>query len=256
MRFLNCSGCKAFTLVVSSICIMILLTVSLSSCDVNKNYDLNHPSITPTSQKELWWLYRHKKKRVDLKNYEDVDVILMGDSLIHNWENMGLSLWEPNTEDYRQFNLGYAGDRTEHILWRIENGELEGVDPKVLILLVGTNNTGFRSDESGQTAFAIEKIVLSIREKLPNTKIILTALFPREELPTDPLRIINDDINKRIAKLDDGKSIFFLDIGHLFLEESGRLRMDLMGDGLHPGYPSYLKWREVMAPLLGRLMQQ
>ena len=156
MLFSKSSGCKALTLVTSVVCIIIFLTFALTSCDVNKNYDLNHPSITPTSQKELWWLYRHKKKRIDLKNHKDVDVVLMGDSLIHNWENMGLSLWESNPEGYRQFNLGYAGDRTEHVLWRIENGELEGVDPKVLILLIGTNNTGFRSDASGQTAFAID----------------------------------------------------------------------------------------------------
>lgn len=239
---------------------VFLFTLFLSGCNLDEKPDRNHVSVIPQEQTDEWalewWLALHEQKLMEIQNNPDVDVVLLGDSITRLWELMGLSLWEDNPNDYTELNLGFSGDRTEQVLWRIENGQLDGINPKVLVLLIGTNNTGHREDPAVQTAYAIAKIVVEIRKKLPDTKILLMSLLPREELPGDPLRLINDDVNMYISLLDNDRDIFSYDISHLFLEDDGRLRMDLMGDGLHPSYEAFLLWRAEMAPFLEHLLTQ
>lgn len=189
-----------------------------------------------------------------------VDLLFLGDSITEYWSKYP-EIWEKAYGRYRPANFGSGGDRTQHVIWRIENGELDGISPKVLILLVGTNNTGNNTAE--QIAAADRKIVALIRAKLPDTKILLLAIFPRGPRThngrVDPweeqmakIRVINVDL----ASLEDGKHIRFLDIGSAFLAPDGSIPDDVMPDHLHPSAKGYEIWVKAMQPLLDEMMQE
>src|SRR4051794_13310262 len=145
-----------------------------------------------------------------------VGVLFLGDSITEGW-GKAKDVWEKYYGKYQPANFGIGGDRVEHVLWRIENGELEGIQPKVTVIMIGTNNTS--ANTAPEIAAGIRKLVGEVKAKLPQTKILLLAVFPRGPRTADEnvkkdaekkMAIIND-INKDIAKLDDGKTVKFLD---------------------------------------------
>jgi beta-glucosidase len=146
-------------------------------------------------------------------------------------------------------NFGIGGDRTEHVLWRLQNGELEGVSPKAFVIMIGTNNVGSSTPE--QVAVGVGAIVKTIEDKNPTAKILLLAIFPRGTGPTDRNRVSNDAANKLIAKLDDGKNVKFLDIGGKFLDDKGVLLAGTFNnDNLHPVEKGYQIWADAITPVL------
>jgi lysophospholipase L1-like esterase len=179
-----------------------------------------------------------------------IDILFLGDSITEGWNNKAKDLFA-KTYGPNAANFGISGDKTEHVLWRITNGELDGIKPKVLVLMIGTNNTG--NCDAPDIAAGVTKIVTTIREKLPDTKILLLAVFPRERTPEQNDKIT--EINKIIAKLDDGKTIRYLDIGDKFKDASGHIPKEIMQDGLHPTAKGYEIWAEAMGPLLKEMMQ-
>jgi|GEM_PF-235302 len=190
-----------------------------------------------------------------------VDLLFLGDSIMYQWARHP-EIWEHYAQ-YSPANFGIAGDKTQQVLWRIRNGELDDIQPQVVILMIGTNNSG--SYTADQILAANTKIVEQIHEKLPDTKVLLLAIFPRGPRHLDENGIPRDDavasmavineVNRGLAKLDNGDTIRFLDIGSIFKGPDGKLSDELMYDQLHLTKPGYKLWVEAMDPLLNEMMQ-
>jgi len=182
-------------------------------------------------------------------------LVFLGDSITAGWGGKK-AIWDKAFGAYDPVNFGIGGDRTQHVLWRIENGELEGIKPKACVLMIGTNNSG--SDSAEDIAKGITAIVETIRTKQPETKILLLAVFPRGDRPSGKLGAANEklkQVNAIIAKLDDGKSVFFLDIGGSFPVVDGALSAKAMPDFLHLSESGYQIWADAIGPKLAELMK-
>lgn len=182
------------------------------------------------------------------------DLVFIGDSITEGWERAGAAVWEEWYGERNAANLGISGDRTQHVLWRLENGNIDGISPKLAVVMIGTNNS--RSNTPEETADGITAIVRKLRSDLPETRILLLAIFPRGEDDSDERRQTNEAVNAIIVGLADGDMIHFLDIGASFLEPDGTLSREIMPDLLHPSEQGYTIWAEAMEPELSRLMVQ
>jgi lysophospholipase L1-like esterase len=181
------------------------------------------------------------------------ELLFLGDSITAGW-NGQKAIWEKTFGAYKPANFGIGGDRTQHVLWRIENGELEGIKPKAAVIMIGTNNS--RDDSAEGIAKGVTKIVETIRAKTPATKILLLAVFPRgEKAEGNMQRDKPKQVNATIAKLDDGKHVFFLDIGSKFLQPDGTLTKEIMPDLLHLSAKGYQIWADAISPKLKELMK-
>ena len=198
-----------------------------------------------------WWMPRHEEKLAEAKERgEEVDLLFVGDSITDYWAK---GLWAERYGRHSAFNLGFSGDRTEHVLWRIENGAFRNLAPKVTVLMIGTNNTGHDEGQpAADTVRGIEAILNEINERLPKTKIILHAVFPRGAKTDDRLRLVNDEINKALPAVAKATGAEFLDINRFFLERDGTLHRNIMPDLLHPNEAGYKLWAEGLAPSLTR----
>lgn len=183
-----------------------------------------------------------------------IDLLFIGDSITAGWPSVGKQVWAHYYAGLNAANFGVGGDRTQNVLWRIEHGELAGISPKVVVLLIGVNNGGKPEVFPG-----VRKIVDEIRARLPESRVLLLGVFPHGNDPTSPpwiprARAAIIELNKRLAALDDGKNIRFLDIGGSFLDASGAISKEIMPDGLHPGPKGYQLWAEAMKPLLDEML--
>jgi lysophospholipase L1-like esterase len=182
-------------------------------------------------------------------------LVFLGDSITAGWGSQK-AVWEKAFSAYKPANFGIGGDRTQHVLWRITNGELDGIKPKAVVLMIGTNNSG--SDSAEGIAKGVTVIVETIRAKQPQAKILLLAVFPRGDKPTGKLGAANEKlklVNASLAKLDDGKSIHFLDIGSKFPQPEGALTKEVMPDFLHLSVAGYQIWADAISPKLAELMK-
>lgn len=213
------------------------------------------PEVQTAEWAVKWWMPRHEQKLVDLKKQESVDLLMIGDSITHGFENTGKEVWEKYYRPRHAFNLGFSGDRTENVLWRLQHGAIKGMSPKLAVIMIGTNNTGHRQDPPEEIAAGIRAIVDELRSQLPETKLLLLAIFPRDATSDGELRQINDAANKLIAKFVDDEHIFFLDINDKFLTDDGVLEKDIMPDLLHPNGKGYTIWAEAMEPMVKKLME-
>ncbi len=210
---------------------------------------------------------RHAEKVAAIKAHQ-FDLMMIGDSITHNFDNAAYKgVWEQFFAPRNAIGLGYSGGRTENILWNLANGELEGQSPKVVTLLIGTNN----SDDANykvvhtpeQIAEGTAAIVKLLREKCPATKILLLRIFPRTNVYKNADGTERGSAEKRfatnqrggelVAKLADGKNVFFLDVNHAFLRLDGTLDPKLMPDQLHPSPEGALAWARAMEPVLCEL---
>ena len=211
-----------------------------------------HSAIKPVSGNAKWWTDRHANmnKRVAQGN---VDMLLIGDSITHAWENGGKKVWDEYYAPRNAVNLGIRGDRTQHVLWRLGNGNIEGISPKLAMLMIGTNNaTAGNSPE--EIADGVKAIVEKLRAKLPKTKVLILAIFPRGPNNADAHRQVNMKANKIIAKLADGRMIQYLDIGERLLAADGTLSKKVMPDLLHLTPNSYKIWAEAVEPTVEKVM--
>ncbi len=182
-------------------------------------------------------------------------LVFLGDSITAGWGS-NKPIWDKAFGAYTPVNFGIGGDRTQHVLWRITNGELDGITPKAAVLMIGTNNVGSNTPE--EIAKGVTVIVETIRAKQPQAKILLLAVFPRGDKPTGKLGAANEkltQVNAIIAKLDDGKHIHFLDIGSKFPLVDGALTPEVMPDFLHLSPAGYQIWADAIGPKLAELMQ-
>ncbi|MDP0492591.1 MAG: sulfatase-like hydrolase/transferase [Verrucomicrobiota bacterium JB023] len=210
-----------------------------------------HSAILPAHRlKQAWWKKRHEAK-TKLAAETKHDLIFIGDSITQGWEGKGKATWEEYYGDRKALNLGFSGDRTQHVIWRLNNGELRNQrDAKAIVMMIGTNNTGHTEQDPEETAQAIERILSILRARCPEAKVLLLGVFPRAPKPEDTKRKINQEINKRIAKFADGERVHYLDMDDVFLDEDGNLPKEIMPDYLHLVPQGYEMWAEAIEPKL------
>ena len=197
------------------------------------------------------WMKRHESFNARVAK-GDVDLLMIGDSITHGWEGSGRKVWEEFYGKRNAVNLGISGDRTQHVLWRLDNGNIEGISPKLAVILIGTNNCG--SNTPGEIAEGVEAIVKRLRTKLPKMKVLVLAIFPRGEDDSHRGRQVNMKANELIAKLADGQMVHFLSINDKFLTKDRILTREVMPDLLHPREKGYRIWAEAMEPTVAKLM--
>jgi beta-glucosidase len=175
---------------------------------------------------------------------QPMDVLFVGDSITQGWEGKGGKVWRALFEaPYRAANFGISGDRTQHVLWRIEQGELDGISPKAVVLLIGTNNSAKNSP--AQIAAGVAGIIEQIHVKIPDTKVILLNLLPRSFNPTlangqpDLRRQVMIQTNEILAKMENGTNVFYLKLWDPFLDDKNVVKKELMPDALHPNEAGY-----------------
>ncbi|MBO7722123.1 MAG: hypothetical protein J6T01_06935 [Kiritimatiellae bacterium] len=203
-----------------------------------------------------YWPARYLEKRNEIVDNGEIeyDAVFVGDSITHRWEREGgegRELFAELKKTYRLLNLGYGGDRTQHVLWRMRNGELEGYKAKLFMLLIGVNNQG--RDVPG-IATGIKRILETIKAKHPESKILLLPIFPYREKPDDRLRMANESVNKIIKNYADGDTVLWVDFNDKFLEPGGILTRRVMNDLLHPNETGYKIWWENVQPYFKKII--
>lgn len=224
----------------SSLLLLILATVALLSA--------GEATTTPAIHRPE----RHPGFLADIKKMNgDIDLVFVGDSITDGWRGGGKAEWQKHFAPLKALNLGIGGDRTQHVLWRLQNGELDGYQAKLFVIMIGTNNGG---DSAEAVANGIQAIVKEIQTRQAKARILLLGIFPRGE-KENRHRTKNEQTNAIIAKLDDGKNLRYLDIGAKFLaEDKVTLPKDIMPDFLHPNKKGYQIWAEaIIAPVQAML---
>jgi lysophospholipase L1-like esterase len=196
----------------------------------------------------------------------EAELVFLGDSITAGWNGKGKEVWSQYWAPLKAANFGIGGDRTEHILWRLQNGNYDGLKPKLTVLMIGTNNTGHEGrprKEHGdviytssveETSEGVKAIIELLGKKQPQMKVLLLAIFPRGADSNDPKRKKNEAINRQIAGLADDEKVFFLDINSALLEDDGILSKEIMPDLLHPNTKGYQIWAEAIEDKVRELM--
>ena len=210
-----------------------------------------HSAITPEPRGGNWGK-RHESfnQRVAQGN---VDLIFIGDSITHAWESTGKNVWTEYYAKRNAVNLGIGGDRTQHVLWRLDNGNIKNIDPKVAVVMIGTNNSADGRNTAEEMIDGVTEIVDKLRAKLPKTEILLLDIFPRgQRINAQRGKILQ--VNQVLSKLNARQYVTFLRIGHNFVGSDGRIAKDIMPDFLHLTPKGYAIWAKAIEPTLARLM--
>jgi lysophospholipase L1-like esterase len=192
---------------------------------------------------------------VEIASKGNIDLLLDGDSITDWWVQGDASkaVFDKYFGDIKTANFAIAGDTTQGVLWGLKNGEGQGFQPKAVMLMIGTNNSG--ANTAPEFAEGVGAVVLEMRKDFPNAKILLLAIFPRST-PGDPVRDKLAEVNKIISKLDDQRHVFYMDIGPKFLDEKGVFLPDAFrGDNLHPQAKGYDIWGAAVKDKLAELMK-
>ena len=221
--------------------------------DLKKQYAANDSSFPMHRLKEGWWKDRWGVKDSEVHNSKDAKIVFLGDSITQAWEDSGNSAWKKHFAPLGAVNWGYSGDRTEHLIWRLQNGNIQRLNPKVAVILIGTNNTGHSQRPAAETLAGIRQSLDDLSWKWPDTKIILMSIFPRAEKANDPLRQLNDEINEQLKTLVDGKRVHLLDINANFMDDEGTLKKELLPDLLHLSPAAYDIWADAVSSKLKEL---
>ena len=236
----------SFPLPAAAVLALLLLAGSAMSGEAKRTED---SAITPTKandNRQQQFLTRIKQGPVGL--------LFIGDSITDFWPGRAKDTWAKFAA-YQPADFGISGERTENTLWHINNGVLDGIDPKAVVIMIGTNNIGHFADEKVEWAAAgVKKVVETVRSKLPKAKILLLGVFPRD-VKASPMRAKVDAINDIIKTYADGTQVQYLDIGPKFLDADGELPKDVMPDKLHPTAKGYQIWYDAMWPTLEPLLK-
>jgi lysophospholipase L1-like esterase len=204
----------------------------------------DNPAVVPAPRMD--WVVRFQGN-LDRTQGKKFDLIFDGDSITDGWQGSGKEVWAKYFDKFRAANFGISGDKVEHLLWRLEQGQVEGMDPKLIVLMIGTNNTG--RDKAEQIAKGIKVLVNDYLKRCPSAHLLLLGVFPRAASAADPVRGKIADINKEIAGLE-GERVTYLDIGPKLLEPDGTLSTEIMPDRLHPSARGYEVWAEAILPVV------
>ncbi|WP_164740042.1 platelet-activating factor acetylhydrolase IB subunit [Xanthomonas sp. BRIP62418] len=225
------------------------------------------PSIVPTDRlQEAWWAQRHAQVLEQVRQHPDTPLLLIGDSITQNYEKAKAPdedfqpTWQTFYGSRGALNLGFSGDGTENVLWRLANGEVDGLQPKVALVLIGTNNTGHLGQTAEQAQLGIDAVVAAIEQKLPRTQILLVGVLPSDISSEKSRR--DAQINQGLAvRYGDNPRVTYLDVGSIF-QRDGKLRSELFYDtrfrppagALHPDTQGQRMLAEAIEPTLARLL--
>jgi lysophospholipase L1-like esterase len=231
-----------------------------------KSYSKLRPDVPKARLKEDWWVQRHQSVLAQLRQRPDTQLILIGDSITHNYDKADppdedfQPVWQQFYEPRRALNLGFSGDTTGHVLWRLEHGEVDGIAPKVAMLMIGTNNTFYANHSAEDTKRGIDAVIADLESRLPRTRILLVGVLPSEMSPGKTQA--DRDLNVLLAaSYGVHPRITYLDVGPLFFEE-GKLntqrfydpRMQVPGPPLHPDSLGQRMMAQAIEPTLARMM--
>jgi lysophospholipase L1-like esterase len=254
---------KHFFLPSAAYLLVGLLAVVPAAALLGQQTPLPVPADQPASRTDQNSLLAHSQL-LDKASKGGIDIYFEGDSITRRWGATDypelLANWRQNFFGWNAADFGWGADLTQNILWRLEHGELDGVNPKVVVLLAGTNNVG-RGVRAGteeakiaDVTKGIEAILRVIEEKAPRAAIILTAIFPRNDsMAAMP---VIQRINGNLSKLADGKKIRYLDVNDKLADADGKLFEGMMnaGDKLHPTLKGYQVWADALKPVFTELL--
>jgi len=211
----------------------------------------DHSAVQPTTRKgKQHQRYLAMNERVAKGG---VDLIFVGDSITQGWEGKGAPVWEEFYGGRNAVNLGIGGDRTQHVLWRLENGNVEGIEPKVAVVMIGTNNSNREDNTATEIAEGVTAVVRSLRSRLPGCRVLLLDVFPRGAQPNAQRGKILQ-VNQMVQRLHDGDGVHVLAIGHEFVEDDGSITKAIMPDALHLSTEGYRRWATAIEPTLAGLL--
>lgn len=184
-----------------------------------------------------------------------VDVAFLGDSITQGWDGAGAPVWKKHFDPLHAANYGIGGDTTREVLYRVNDGIFDGIKPKVVVLMIGTNNFGLTEDTAADTVKGVGTVVALVRKKAPDAKILLLGIFPRDKAAGTAFRKKIIEANEGIAKVADGKTVVYLDIGKRFLADDGTLTAEVMPDALHLSEKGYGIWADAIEEPLKTLLK-
>ncbi|MFA6004050.1 MAG: GDSL-type esterase/lipase family protein [Elusimicrobiota bacterium] len=232
---------------------ILLLASVLSAAQPSTPAWEAEPRVKDYSWKSVAVWYQQHEDLVQRAKAGDIDILMVGDSITEGWR--ASPLWEKRYLPMKAANFGIGGDNTQNVLWRLTEGkEIEGLSPKVATLLIGANNLGLNWDSAEDTAKGIAAVIKTLRQRLPDAKILLFGVFPCDEQPTAQKREQIAEINRRIAPLADGEHVRFLDLGAKFLAPDGTISKEIMPDFLHLSEKGYEIWSSAMEPVLAGML--
>ena len=205
-----------------------------------------NPATVATPRDE--WVAR-VQGALDATKGKHFDLIFDGDSITDIWRTTGKSVWMERYGSLKAFDFGISADKVENLLWRLQQGQVDNLDPKLVVLMIGTNNSG--RDSVDRIAQGISVVTAEYVKRCPHAQILLLGVFPRSPLPSDPIRAKIAAINKEIAALQSDR-VTFLDIGSKFLQPDGTLTKEIMPDFLHPSAKGYQIWADAIQPVVDK----
>jgi lysophospholipase L1-like esterase/dienelactone hydrolase len=238
----------------------------LSTLMGDKSLDTELPTnsaLIPVSKLELDsydWFKRHADV-MRIKDSINPEIVLIGNSITHFWGGEpkvghanGPKTWASLFGAYRVLNLGFGWDRTQNVLWRLDHGEIDGLHPKIVVINIGTNNTSqtqnARMNTASEIVEGIRAICLRVRSKLPEAKIVLMGVFPREESPTHPRRLLINEINQLLSGFANEQKITYVDLTSKMVSADGTISKEIMFDFCHPTEKGYQIWADQLRGLL------
>ncbi|GHV91877.1 hypothetical protein AGMMS50268_23800 [Spirochaetia bacterium] len=211
--------------------------------------DRDDPAIVPIAKIDSWWVERHTNRINNVINNQKM--ILIGDSITHYWE--GTEAWDILNTKYNNkiTNLGFGADQTQHVIWRLINGEFPvGINPEYVVLMIGTNVSS--GDQPASVAAGIGEIIKIINSASPSTKIILLSIFPRGTDNNNARRIFNNSVNNIIKTYNGHLNVMYYDIGQYYMDKNGILTNELYdADLLHLSSLGYILWKNKIIELIG-----
>ncbi len=241
---------------------LILFTLFISACGSTGWEAPQHEATIAVPKNAKWWQDTQDRINKEVSSGK-VDLLFVGDSITHwfkkmewhNEETCGMNIWRDFYIKRNAVNTGIMADKTQHVLWRLENGNLNGIQPRLAVVMIGTNNID--SQETAQhTADGIRAIIECIHKSCPNTKVLLLGIFPRGEGANNKQILQNNKVNQIISEYDSIYSfVTYLDIGNMFLTSDGSVNKDLLHDLLHPNAKGYKVWADAMETTIDRLMK-
>jgi len=185
---------------------------------------------------------------------DSIQLIFDGDSITDGWQGRGKQIWADRYARFGAFDFAIGGDRTQHLLWRLSQGQVDHLRPKLVAVMIGTNNLG-NNESVEDTIAGVKTVVAEYRKRCPDAVVLLQAIFPRGEEPGHPLRAKVQEVNKQIAKLADGGKVVYIDFGDRFLQPDGTISAEIMPDFLHLSEKGYGIWADAIQPVIDQYLK-
>src|SRR5688572_297470 len=190
---------------------------------------------------------------VEIAKGAPIELLFVGDSITDGWRQAGQPVWDANWAPYKAANFGIGGDTTQGVLWRMQNGELDGYKAKLIVHMLGTNN--LNRNPIDEMVEGNRLIIEEYKKRQLQAKVLVIGIFTWSPEASHPNRALIKEANGKLAQLADNKQVFFMDIGEKFLTGDGTLTQEIMPDGLHPNLRGYRIWAEAISGRVKELMR-